>query len=104
VAGAGYVKWSVPWFDDFVPSPCFAFSLGLRVRYDPTLYEPLPSDFKKKRVVVLGTGWAAVSFLRHVDRRQFDIVCVSPRNHFTMTPLLPSVAVGTVEARTVVGE
>lgn len=61
------------------------------------------TDFapKKKRVVVLGSGWAAVSMLRNIDADLWDIVCISPRNYFLMTPLLPSVAVGTVETRTV---
>lgn len=56
---------------------------------------------KKKRLVVLGSGWAAVSMLRNIDTDLWDVVCISPRNYFLMTPLLPSVAVGTVETRTV---
>ena len=40
--------------------------------------------------------------LKHIDTRKYEVVCVSPRNYFLMTPLLPSVSVGTVETRTVV--
>ncbi|CAF0829496.1 unnamed protein product [Rotaria sordida] len=56
----------------------------------------------KPRVVVLGTGWSAVPLLKHIDTQKYEVVCVSPRNYFLMTPLLPSVSVGTVETRTVI--
>lgn len=51
---------------------------------------------------VLHAGWGAVSFLKHIDTQKYDVVCISPRNYFLMTPLLPSVTVGTVETRTVI--
>ncbi|OEL22002.1 External alternative NAD(P)H-ubiquinone oxidoreductase B3, mitochondrial [Dichanthelium oligosanthes] len=56
----------------------------------------------KKKVVILGTGWASASFLRNIDTSLYDIHVVSPRNYFTFTPLLPSVTCGTVEARSIV--
>ncbi|CAF4395793.1 unnamed protein product, partial [Adineta steineri] len=56
----------------------------------------------KPRIVVLGTGWGAVPLLKHIDTQKYEVVCVSPRNYFLMTPLLPSVSVGTVETRTVI--
>ena len=73
----------------------------------------------KPRIVVLGTGkpsagspsyldsqsrsgWGAVPLLKHLDTEKYEVVCVSPRNYFLMTPLLPSVSVGTVETRTVI--
>ncbi|XVF44453.1 hypothetical protein PTKIN_Ptkin02bG0122000 [Pterospermum kingtungense] len=59
-------------------------------------------DSKKKRVVVLGTGWAGISFLKDLDISTYDIQVVSPRNYFAFTPLLPSVTCGTVEARSIV--
>lgn len=34
-----------------------------------------------------------------IDVDQFEVVIVSPRNHFVFTPMLPSTAVGTVEFR-----
>mmetsp|Transcript_63029 Transcript_63029/g.131003 ORF Transcript_63029/g.131003 Transcript_63029/m.131003 type:complete len:540 (-) Transcript_63029:369-1988(-) len=61
-----------------------------------------PASQRKERIVVLGSGWGAVSFLNQLDPFKYDIVCISPRNHFVMTPLLPSVTVGTIESRTVV--
>ncbi|KAA8526435.1 hypothetical protein F0562_008362 [Nyssa sinensis] len=57
---------------------------------------------KKKRVVVLGTGWAGTSFLKDLDFSSYDVQVVSPRNYFAFTPLLPSVTCGTVEARSIV--
>uniref|UniRef100_A0A803QK70 NADH:ubiquinone reductase (non-electrogenic) n=1 Tax=Cannabis sativa TaxID=3483 RepID=A0A803QK70_CANSA len=56
----------------------------------------------KKRVVVLGTGWAGTSFLKDLDASLYDVQVVSPRNYFAFTPLLPSVTCGTVEARSIV--
>ena len=57
---------------------------------------------EKKKVVVLGTGWAALSIINHLEPGQFDVTVVSPRNYFLFTPLLPSVTVGTVESRSIV--
>ncbi|PSS24693.1 External alternative NAD(P)H-ubiquinone oxidoreductase [Actinidia chinensis var. chinensis] len=60
------------------------------------------ADSKKKRVVVLGTGWAGTSFLKNLKNSEYDVQVISPRNYFAFTPLLPSVTCGTVEARSVV--
>ncbi|KDP20881.1 hypothetical protein JCGZ_21352 [Jatropha curcas] len=57
---------------------------------------------KKKKVVVLGTGWAGTSFLKKLNDPSYDVQVISPRNYFAFTPLLPSVTVGTVEARSIV--
>ncbi|KAJ9690292.1 hypothetical protein PVL29_012776 [Vitis rotundifolia] len=59
-------------------------------------------DNKKKRVVVLGTGWAGTSFLKSLNNSSYDVQVVSPRNYFAFTPLLPSVTCGSVEARSIV--
>lgn len=60
------------------------------------------SQPQKKKVLVLGTGWAATSFLKGLDASLYDVQVVSPRNYFAFTPLLPSVTCGTVEARSIV--
>ncbi|KAL6538627.1 External alternative NAD(P)H-ubiquinone oxidoreductase B2, mitochondrial [Orobanche gracilis] len=60
------------------------------------------TDGKKKRVVVLGTGWAGTSFLKSLKNSSYDVQVISPRNFFAFTPLLPSVTCGTVEARSIV--
>ncbi|KAB2603782.1 internal alternative NAD(P)H-ubiquinone oxidoreductase A1 [Pyrus ussuriensis x Pyrus communis] len=56
---------------------------------------------EKPRVVVLGTGWAACRFLKGLDTKVYDVVCISPRNHMVFTPLLASTCVGTLEFRSV---
>lgn len=56
----------------------------------------------RKKVVVLGTGWAATSFMKNLDNPKYEVQVVSPRNYFAFTPLLPSVTCGTVEARSIV--
>lgn len=61
--------------------------------------QPVPS---KKKVVVLGTGWAGTSFVKNLDSSLYDVQIISPRNYFAFTPLLPSVTCGGVDARSVV--
>lgn len=69
-------------------------------RLDPA--SELTPAAPKKKLVVLGTGWAGTSFLRNLDTSLYDVRVVSPRNYFTFTPLLPSVTCGTVEPRSIV--
>lgn len=64
--------------------------------------DAIQSDQKKKKVVVLGTGWAGTSFLKNLKDPSYEVQVVSPRNYFAFTPLLPSVTCGTVEARSIV--
>lgn len=60
------------------------------------------AEKEKKKVVVLGSGWAGTSFLKNLDASQYDVDVLSPRNYFAFTPLLPSVTCGTVEPRSIV--
>jgi len=57
---------------------------------------------RQKTLVILGSGFAAVSLVRSIDLRYFNVTVVSPRNHFLFTPLLPSTTVGTVEFRSII--
>ena len=63
-------------------------------------------DPNKKTVVVLGSGWGAISFIKALDKKvaedMFNVVVVSPRNYFLYTPLLPGVATGAIESRSIV--
>ncbi|KAG8221541.1 NADH dehydrogenase [Butyriboletus roseoflavus] len=61
----------------------------------------LPFDPDKKTLVVLGSGWGATSLLKHLDTEHYNTIVVSPKNFFLFTPLLPSVAVGTLNARSI---
>jgi hypothetical protein len=64
---------------------------------------PEPSqDAPRKKVVVLGTGWAGTSFLKNLDCSRYEVKVISPRNYFAFTPLLPSVTCGTVEPRSII--
>lgn len=56
----------------------------------------------KKRLVVLGTGFAAFSLIKDINANAYHILVVSPRNHFIFTPLLPSTTVGTIEFRSII--
>ena len=57
---------------------------------------------RKKRVVVVGSGWAAHAFMKICETDGYDVVCVSPRPFFVFTPMLASTAVGAVEYRSIV--
>jgi NADH dehydrogenase FAD-containing subunit len=54
------------------------------------------SQKTKERIVILGTGWGAASFLPEIDTELYDVTVVSPRNHFVFTPMLAGASVGTV--------
>ena len=51
---------------------------------------------KLPKVVILGTGWGAMSFLQNLNQDDVEITIVSPRSFFFYTPLLAGSAVGTV--------
>ena len=53
----------------------------------------------RPKVVILGAGWGGFTVAKGLKPGNFDVVVVSPRNHFLFTPLLPSTAVGTLEYR-----
>ncbi|KAL7130112.1 hypothetical protein ABFS83_13G112100 [Erythranthe nasuta] len=90
-------------------TPHYQFANAERVaesdsEYESTKYPTLEATKpgQKPRVVVLGSGWAACRFLKGIDTRLYDVVCISPRNHMVFTPLLASTCVGTLEFRSVV--
>jgi NADH dehydrogenase len=55
----------------------------------------------KRRVVILGSGWAGFRLASELDKYLYDVTVISPRNHFLFTPMLPSTAVGTLEFRAI---
>lgn len=57
---------------------------------------------RRKKLVILGTGWGGYSLLRNINKKLFDVVVISPRNHFLFTPLLASTTVGTLEFRSII--
>ncbi len=60
-----------------------------------------PKSGKKEKVVVLGTGWGAASFVKDIDTDLYDVTVVSPRNYFLFTPMLAGASVGSVEYRSI---
>ncbi|KAI9098330.1 FAD/NAD(P)-binding domain-containing protein [Phlyctochytrium arcticum] len=42
------------------------------------------------RLVVLGSGWAGLKIVGGVNVKDYEVIMVSPRNHFVFTPLLAS--------------
>lgn len=56
---------------------------------------------KRKKIVVLGTGWGAHSFIQDIDAIANEVTVISPRNFFLFTPMLAASAVGTVESRSI---
>lgn len=56
----------------------------------------------RKRLVILGTGWGGYSVVTKANKKMYDVIVISPRNHFLFTPLLASTSVGTLEFRSII--
>ncbi|RIA97924.1 pyridine nucleotide-disulfide oxidoreductase-domain-containing protein [Glomus cerebriforme] len=56
-------------------------------------------DINKPRLVILGSGWGAISVIKGLEKDKYHITVISPQNYFLFTPLLPSATVGTLETR-----
>lgn len=103
------VDYSCMWDRGMRMTPQHQFAHAQRVmeesdsEYESTRYPTLEATKpgEKPRVVVLGSGWAACRFLKGLDTKIYDVVCISPRNHMVFTPLLASTCVGTLEFRSV---
>ncbi|KAL3928008.1 MAG: hypothetical protein SGBAC_012837 [Bacillariaceae sp.] len=78
-----------------------AAEIGEKILSDVFDAPKFPLGGKKEKVVVLGTGWGAASFLKDVDTNLYDVTIVSPRNYFLFTPMLAGASVGTVEYRSI---
>ena len=62
---------------------------------------PVATD-DKKRVVIIGGGWAGYNVLSTIDQSKYDVKIISPRNHYLFTPLLASTTVGTLSFRSII--
>ena len=61
-----------------------------------------PQHSDKPNVLILGSGWGAISFLKHIDTKKYNVSIISPRSYFLSTPLLPSAPVGTVDEKSII--
>ncbi|EFQ28610.1 hypothetical protein CGRA01v4_07162 [Colletotrichum graminicola] len=71
------------------------------VNYRNSTSSNSPTERKRERVVVLGSGWAGYAFARELDPKKFERILISPRSYFVFTPLLASTSVGTLEFRSI---
>ncbi|KAK2000920.1 FAD/NAD(P)-binding domain-containing protein [Colletotrichum falcatum] len=71
------------------------------VKYRNSTTSNSPTEQKRERVVVLGSGWAGYAFARELDPKRYERILVSPRSYFVFTPLLASTSVGTLEFRSI---
>ncbi|KAI5894247.1 nucleotide-binding domain-containing protein [Schizophyllum commune H4-8] len=67
----------------------------LRDEEDPEMRE-LSS---KPRLVIVGGGWGAMGVIEKLKPGDYHVTIISAETYTTFTPLLPSAAVGTVQAR-----
>lgn len=51
----------------------------------------------KKRILIIGGGFAGIEIARRLDTRQFEVLLIDKHNYFTFQPLLYQVATGGLE-------
>jgi hypothetical protein len=88
---------------EFVEATVADLSKSLQGTSESPYYDPNggSSNVPKERVVILGTGWGAASYLKAIDTDRYDVTVISPRNYFVFTPMLAGASVGTVEYRSI---
>ncbi|KAF0273899.1 hypothetical protein FOG51_01470 [Hanseniaspora uvarum] len=74
---------------------------GLYKEQHPSALPVVDANSNKKKLVILGTGWASITLLKSIDTSLYDITIISPRDHFLFTPLLPSAPVSTVAVESI---
>lgn len=63
----------------------------------------IPFNTGKKRLVILGSGWAGARLAQDIDCiDKYDLTIISSKNHMVFTPLLASSCVGTVHSQSVI--
>lgn len=66
------------------------------------LEDTIDQENTKPRLVIIGSGWGAVSVLKNLDKDKYNVTIISENNYFLFTPLLPSATVGTLELRSLI--
>lgn len=100
----GKVLWRTTWISALLASSYVAYQIY--EESNPSYQHPqsptFPNGQPKKNIVILGSGWGAVSLLKNLDTTEYNVTIVSPRNYFLFTPLLPSAPTGTVESKSII--
>lgn len=101
IAGGAVLKAVQITINDDWDSIAYAIKKTFYTSLESNIMRDVRVSFKDQRVklpkvVILGTGWGAMSFLQSLDQDEVDITIVSPRSFFFYTPLLAGTAVGTV--------
>ena len=55
----------------------------------------------KKRIVVLGGGFAGLNFIKHIDHRKFSVTLIDKHNYHTFPPLFYQVASSGLDASSI---
>eukprot|EP00440_Ansanella_granifera_P061822 gb/GFBE01067024.1/.p1 GENE.gb/GFBE01067024.1/~~gb/GFBE01067024.1/.p1 ORF type:complete len:504 (+),score=133.20 gb/GFBE01067024.1/:1-1512(+) len=84
----GGVKLTHMWINDDLDDVTYSVN---RMYYKATRKEQ-----ERKKVVVLGSGWGALAFVRKLDPAEFQVTVLSPRPFFFYTPLLVGSTTGVV--------
>lgn len=73
-----------------------------KAQFAAPLDQPITTKARKskERLVILGSGWGAMSLLKGLDQTRYEVMVVSPNTYFAMTPLLAQAATGALELRT----
>ena len=63
----------------------------------------MPLNTGKKRLVIIGSGWAGARLAKDIDcYNKYDLTVISSKNHMVFTPLLASSCVGSVHNQSVI--
>lgn len=108
VGGVALAGVSASYFVDNNTVYCAPATTKATVAAATTVAAPLPPIVNpakpgRRRIVVVGTGWASVNFLKSFSPpADVDVFVVSSRGYFLYNPMLPAAAVGSVEPRSIV--
>lgn len=74
----------------------------IKYAFNKRLHKFAKKDAPRKKVVVLGSGWGALSFVKKLDPAEYQVQVISPRPFFFYTPLLVSSCTGVVNPGTII--
>ena len=57
----------------------------------------LPDSGKKKRLVIIGGGFAGLELAKRADKNQYQVVLIDKNNYYQFQPLFYQVAIGGLE-------